>query len=210
MIVLKSPKGWTGPKLWNNEAIEGSFRAHQVPVPVSAEKMEHIDALENWLKSYKPEELFDENAQLRPEIATIAPKGDRRMGKNPVANGGINPRAINVGDWTKFALDIKQPGKVINQDMVTLGTYLGELSKLNKDNFRVWGPDEHKSNRLYEMFKVTDRQWLEQNWWKVWWIFITSRKNYWLTTVRTPSWRYAWGLCFNEEDMVSLLHMNHF
>ncbi|EIN14949.1 Phosphoketolase [Mycoplasmopsis agalactiae 14628] len=162
MIVLKSPKGWTGPKEWNHEAIEGSFRAHQVPVPVSAEKMQHIDALENWLRSYRPEELFDENAQLKPEIAAIAPKGDRRMGKNPIANGGINPRAINVGNWTKFALDIKQPGKIINQDMVTLGSYLGELSLLNKDNFRVWGPDEHKSNRLYEMFKVTDRQWLDR------------------------------------------------
>ncbi|WP_029513169.1 phosphoketolase family protein [Mycoplasmopsis primatum] len=162
MIVLKSPKGWTGPKTWNKEAIEGSFRAHQVPIPVSAEKMEHADALEKWLKSYRPEELFDKNGKLNSAIAAIAPKGKKRMGMNPITNGGINPKVLKLGDWRKHGLDFDTPGTVINQDMVTLGTYLGELSKLNPTNFRVWGPDEHKSNRLYEMFKVTNRQWLDR------------------------------------------------
>ncbi|QSB07636.1 phosphoketolase family protein [Mycoplasma tauri] len=163
MIVLKSPKGWTGPaNSSNGEAIEGSFRAHQVPINVSAGNMNDIDQLIAWLKSYKPEELFTKDGQLVPEIAEIAPKGNRRMGMNPIANGGINPKLMNTGNWREFGIDFNEPGTVINQDMVTLGKYLGGLSNLNPTNFRVWGPDEHKSNRLYEMFKVTNRQWLDR------------------------------------------------
>ncbi|VEU75560.1 Xylulose-5-phosphate phosphoketolase [Mycoplasmopsis maculosa] len=162
MIVLKSPKGWTGPATWKGEAIEGSFRAHQVPIPAKAEAMEYAGDLEKWLRSYKPEELFDNTGKLLPEIAEIAPKGDSRMGINPVGNGGVNPKPMELMDWKQFALDIKKPGETINQDMVTLGTYFGELTLTNKDNFRVFGPDETKSNRLYNMFKYTNRQWLDK------------------------------------------------
>ncbi|WP_027334535.1 phosphoketolase family protein [Mycoplasmopsis felifaucium] len=162
MIVLKSPKGWTGPTEWNGEAVEGSFRAHQVPLPTNAINMQHVDALEAWLRSYRPEELFDENGKLLPEIAEIAPKGDRRMGMNPVANGGINPKVMNLGDWKQFGLKIEKPGQIVNQDMVTLGSYMADLVLKNPTNFRIWGPDETKSNRLYNLFKVTNRQWLDR------------------------------------------------
>ncbi len=162
MIILRTLKGWTGPKKWNDESIEGSFRAHQVPIPVSAEKMEHIDELEKWLLSYKPSELFDKDGKFKKEFAEIAPKGNRRMGMNPVANGGLNPKELNLGNWKEFALDIQKPGEKIAQDMVELGTYFADLVVKNPTNFRVFGPDETKSNRLFNMFKVTNRQWLDK------------------------------------------------
>lgn len=162
MIVLRTPKGWTGPKSWNKEAIEGSFRAHQVPLPINAENMEHADALEKWLRSYRPEELFDKKGKLVKEIAALAPKGKRRMGVNPITNGGINPKVMKLGDWRKFALHFDRPGSVVAQDMVELGTYFADLVKRNPENFRIFGPDETKSNRLYNLFKVTNRQWMER------------------------------------------------
>ncbi|AZG68728.1 phosphoketolase family protein [Mycoplasma struthionis] len=161
MLVVRTPKGWTGPKQWNNEAVEGSFRAHQVPIPVSAFKMDNVDHLEKWLRSYKPEELFDENGKVLDEITEIAPKGLKRMAVHPVTNGGINARTLNMGNWEKFALDIKKPGETKAQDMIEMGKYMAELVTLNKDNFRIFGPDETKSNRLTALFNVTQRQWLE-------------------------------------------------
>ena len=160
MMIVRTPKGWTCPKTWNNEAIEGSFRAHQVPLPVSALKPEHIDELEKWLLSYKPSELFDENGKILPEIKELSPVGDKRMGINPITNGGINSKKLVLDDWTKFALSFEKPGQIKAQDMIEFGKYLAKIIEDNPDNFRIFGPDETKSNRLYEIFKVTNRQWL--------------------------------------------------
>lgn len=162
VIICKTPKGWTCPKEWDGQAIEGSFRAHQVPLPVSAFKLEHIKELEKWLKSYKPEELFDENGKILPEISDLAPKGNQRMATNPITNGGINARELDLSSWEKFAIDIKYPGQIKGQDMVELGKYMADTVIKNPNNFRVFGPDETKSNRLFALFDVTKRQWLEE------------------------------------------------
>lgn len=161
VIIFRSPKGWTGPKSWNGEPIEGSFRAHQIPIPVDAEDMEHADSLAGWLKSYHPEELFDENGKLIPELAALPPKGEQRMAANPITNGGIDPKPLVLPDYRKYALDNKEHGKQIKQDMIVWSDYLRDLIKLNPHNFRIFGPDETMSNRLYSLFEVTNRQWLE-------------------------------------------------
>ncbi|WP_045434124.1 phosphoketolase family protein [Metamycoplasma canadense] len=162
VLIVKTPKGWTCPKEWDGLSIQGSFRAHQVPLPVSAFKTEHIAELEKWLKSYKPEELFDKNGKVLPEIQNLAPKGDKRMATNPITNGGINPKELNLSNWEKFALNINYPGEFKSQDMVELGKYMADTILKNPDNFRVFGPDETKSNRLFALFDVTKRQWLEE------------------------------------------------
>lgn len=159
VLVVRTPKGWTGPKEWNHEPIEGGFRAHQVPIPVSGEAMEHIDALVDWLKSYRPEELFDENGKLVEEIAAISPKGPRRMSMNPITNAGV-VKPMDITDWTKHAIDTSKPGAIQKQDMIEFGKFAADLVKANPDNFRIFGPDETKSNRLNEVFKATNRQWL--------------------------------------------------
>nr|WP_152972482.1 phosphoketolase family protein [Streptococcus orisasini] len=159
VLVARIPKGWTGPKEWEGAPIEGGFRAHQVPIPVDAHHMEHVDALLKWLKSYRPEELFDETGRLVPEIAAISPKGDRRMSTNPITNAGVL-KPMNTADWKKFAIDTTKPGAVVAQDMIEFGKYAADLVEANPDNFRIFGPDESKSNRLNEVFKKTDRQWL--------------------------------------------------
>ena len=159
VLVARIPKGWTGPKEWEGTPIEGGFRAHQVPIPVDAHHMEHVDALLKWLKSYRPEELFDETGRLVPEIAAISPKGDRRMSTNPITNAGIL-KPMNTADWKKFAIDTTKPGAVVAQDMIEFGKYAADLVEANPDNFRIFGPDESKSNRLNEVFKKTNRQWL--------------------------------------------------
>ena len=159
VLVVRTPKGWTGPKEWNHEPIEGGFRAHQVPIPVSGEAMEHIDALVNWLKSYRPEELFDENGKLVEEIAAISPKGPRRMSMNPITNAGV-VKPMDITDWTKHAIDTTKPGAIQKQDMIEFGKFAADLVKANPDNFRIFGPDETKSNRLNEVFKATNRQWV--------------------------------------------------
>ena len=161
MIILKTPKGWTGPKMVDNKQIEGSFRSHQVPVTVNSENIKNLDILEAWLKSYKPEELFDENGTLIKELKELAPKGNRRMGSNPHANGGILLEELNIPDFRDYALDIKKPGEVIAQDMMELGKFIRDIIKLNdnKKNFRIFGPDEALSNRLNHVFEVTNRQW---------------------------------------------------
>jgi xylulose-5-phosphate/fructose-6-phosphate phosphoketolase len=161
MIVLKSPKGWTGPQVVDGLQIEGTFRAHQVPLLVDAAHPEHVAALEAWMRSYRPEELFDLNGRLRPELASLAPQGDRRMGANPHANGGGLLRDLRMPDFHVHAVAVPTPGGVDAQDTLVLGRFLRDVAKLNQDqrNFRVFGPDETVSNLLGAVFEVTDRQW---------------------------------------------------
>ena len=160
VLIVRTPKGWTGPKEWAGEPIEGGFRAHQVPIPVDGHHMEHIDDLVTWLKSYRPEELFDENGTIKDELREISPKGDRRMSTNPVTNGGINPTPLKITDWKKHASDTSTPGAVIAQDMIEFGNFVKDLIEENPTNFRIFGPDETKSNRLNKVFEATNRQWL--------------------------------------------------
>ncbi len=161
MIILNTPKGWTGPKIVDNKEIEGSFRSHQVPIVVNKEHKENLEILEAWLKSYKPEELFDNNGTLIKELKELAPVGDRRMGMNPHANGGKLLEELNIPDFRDYAIDIKKRGEVISQDMMELGRFIRDIIKLNEDkkNFRIFGPDEALSNRLNHVFEVTNRQW---------------------------------------------------
>jgi len=150
MIVLRSPKGWTGPKFVDDLQVEGTFRAHQVPLLVDYEHPEHLKQLESWMKSYKPEEFFDESGRFRPELAELAPKGERRMGANPQANGGILLRDLRLPDFQNYAVNLSSPGTVDSQDTFILGKYLRDVTKLNQDqrNFRIFGPDETLSNLL--------------------------------------------------------------
>ncbi len=161
MIVLKSPKGWTGPKVVDGLQIEGTFRAHQVPILVDAAHPDHVALLESWMKSYKPEELFDEKGTLRPELAELAPKGNRRMGANPHANGGLLLHDLRMPDFQVHAVHVPSPGAVDAQDTHVLGSFLRDVARLNQDkrNFRVFGPDETVSNLLEAVFEVTNRQW---------------------------------------------------
>ncbi len=156
MVVLRTPKGWTGPKVVDGKQIEGSFRAHQVPI--SMEKEEHFALLENWLKSYKPEELF-ENYKLKTEIANILPKGEKRISANPVTNGGLLLKELNMPDMRKYAVKFDRPGTIKAQDMLILSSYIKDVFKLNKENknFRIFSPDEAMSNRLYDVFKEEKR-----------------------------------------------------
>ena len=164
MIVLKSPKGWTGPKVVDGLQVEGTFRAHQVPLLVDSEHPDHLKLLENWMKSYKPEELFDERGRLMPELAELAPKGERRMGANPHANGGLLLRDLRMPDFRDYAVNVPSPGAVAAADTHVLGEFLRDVAKLNQDqrNFRIFGPDETLSNRLNAIFEVTNRQWEAQ------------------------------------------------
>lgn len=161
VIICRTPKGWTGPKKWDGEAIEGSFRAHQVPIPIDEQHMDHVDALTNWLKSYRPEELFDDKGTIKAEIQALAPKGAKRMSANPITNGGIDPKPLKITDWKKYAIDTQKPGAVMAQDMIEFGKFARDIITANPHNFRIFGPDETKSNRLNEVFDVTNRQWLE-------------------------------------------------
>ena len=157
MIVLRTPKGWTGPKVVDGQQIEGSFRAHQVPITM--EKPEHLDLLKEWLLSYRPDELFDENYQLIPELKEMAPKGDHRISANPHANGGALLKDLRLPNFKDYAVDVPFPGSVKAQDMIELGGYVRDVFKLNEDNknFRIFGPDETMSNRLYKVFEATNR-----------------------------------------------------
>ncbi|HZQ09073.1 MAG TPA: phosphoketolase family protein, partial [Anaerolineae bacterium] len=158
MIILKTPKGWTGPKIVDGEQVEGTWRAHQVPMG-DMDKEEHIRLLESWMKSYKPEELFDENGTFRAEYASIAPCGERRMSANPHANGGLLLKELEMPDFRDYALTVKQPGATEAEATREFGKLLRDLVKLNEDtkNFRVFGPDETSSNRLNPLWEVTAR-----------------------------------------------------
>lgn len=161
MIVFRSPKGWTGPKEFDRKKIEGTFRAHQVPIPIDRDNIETLNLLEAWLKSYHPEELFDESGKLRSDLKSLAPVGNRRMGANPNANGGLLLKDLRLPDFRNYAVTVNAPGTVIKQDMMELGKYVRDVFKLNKGskNFRVFGPDEALSNRLNFMFDEEKRSW---------------------------------------------------
>ena len=157
MIILETPKGWTGPKEVDGKVIEGTFRAHQVPI--SMEKEEHLAQLEAWLRSYRPEELFGDDYRLIPELRKLAPEGDARMSANPHTNGGKLLRDLRVPDFKDYAVEVPRPGDVKTQDMLELGAYVRDVMVLNRENrnFRIFGPDESKSNRLYKAFEVDQR-----------------------------------------------------
>ena len=159
MIVLRTPKGWTGPKYVDKLMIENSFRAHQVPIVPDTE--EKIKLLEKWLRSYKPEELFDEKGSLRKDLKELAPKGRSRMGSNPHANGGLLLEEIKTPDFRKYGVKLERPGIIEKEDTRVLGEYIRDLIVLNKKskNFRFFGPDEAASNRLNHVFEVTNRKW---------------------------------------------------
>ena len=163
MIVLRSPKGWTGPKVVDGKPVEGTWRAHQVPVADLQSKPEHLKILEDWMRSYRPEELFDANGKLIPELADLAPKGERRMGANPHANGGVLLRDLVMPDFRDYAVSVPKPGTENAEATRVLGGFLRDVMKLNADskNFRVFGPDETASNRLDALFEVTDKEWME-------------------------------------------------
>ena len=159
VIILRTPKGWTGPKDVDGKIIKGSFRAHQVPI--SMEKEEHLSLLEAWLKSYKPEELFDENGTLIKELQDFCPKGNKRMGASLYTNGGYLRKDLIMPDFSNYEVDIPYPGSVKKQDMLVLSSFIRDIFKLNKENknFRIFGPDETMSNRLYDVFDETSRSW---------------------------------------------------
>ena len=158
MIILRSKKGWTGPKLVDGKQIEGTFNAHQIPIVVNKENSQNLSLLENWLRSYHPEELFDNNGTLIKELQDLSPKGNKRMSANPIANGGVLLRDLVIPDFRKYAVNFNTPGTVMCQDMEELGKFIRDVIDLNKTNFRVFGPDETKSNRLTPVFEKTDRQ----------------------------------------------------
>ncbi|HWW19748.1 MAG TPA: phosphoketolase family protein [Steroidobacteraceae bacterium] len=161
MIVLKSPKGWTGPANVDGEKVEGTFRSHQVPLLVSAAHPEHLGQLEGWLKSYHPEELFDERGRLRAELAELAPTGERRMGANPHANGGQLLRDLRMPDYREYGVEVPEPGVAGIGDTHVLGRFLRDVVARNEEqrNFRIFGPDETLSNGLEAVFETTNRQW---------------------------------------------------
>lgn len=163
MIVLRSPKGWTGPKVVDGKPVEGTWRAHQVPVADLQTKPEHLKILEDWMRSYQPEELFDKHGKLMPELAELAPKGNRRMGANPNANGGLLLRDLIMPDFRNYAVSVSKPGTQNAEATRVLGGFLRDVMKLNAEskNFRVFGPDETASNRLEALYEVTDKQWME-------------------------------------------------
>ncbi|MGO8857154.1 MAG: phosphoketolase [Steroidobacteraceae bacterium] len=161
MIVFGSPKGWTGPKMVDGVPVEGTFRAHQVPITDPATNPEHLAQLETWLRSYRPEELFDSGGRLKSELAALAPTGDRRMGANPHANGGRLLRDLRMPDFTEYGVDVPAPGASGIGDTRVLAPFLRDVANLNSEqrNFRIFGPDETVSNGLEAVFQCTNRQW---------------------------------------------------
>ena len=159
MIVLKSPKGWTGPKVVDGLPVEGTWRAHQVPVAEVRTNPQHLAQLEEWMRSYRPEELFDESGAVRAEITALAPEGDRRMSANPHTNGGLLIRDLELPDFREYGVDVPAPAKVSTEATHVLGVWLRDVIKANPDRFRLMGPDETASNRLQAVFEVTDRVW---------------------------------------------------
>jgi xylulose-5-phosphate/fructose-6-phosphate phosphoketolase len=161
MIVLGSPKGWTGPREVDGLTIEGTFRAHQVPI-AAMDRPEHVRLLEAWMKSYRPETLFDDRGALRSEIAVLAPRGSRRMSANPHANGGVLLRELRLPDFRRYAVDVARPGSQQAEATSVQGGFIRDVMKLNRDNFRVFSPDETVSNRWGAVLEVTDRTWVAE------------------------------------------------
>ncbi len=164
MIILRSPKGWTGPKEVDGKKVEGFWRSHQVPFAEMKSKPEHLELLEAWMKSYRPEELFDQQGTLIPELAELAPQGQRRMGDNPHANGGMLRQDLRLPDFRDYAVEITEPGTDYAEATRIMGEFLRDVMKLNSThrNFRLFGPDETASNRLSAVFETTDRTWMEE------------------------------------------------
>lgn len=160
MIVLASPKGWTGPKEVDGLKVEGTFRAHQVPISDPGVHPGHLALMEQWLRSYRPQELFDAEGRLRPELAALAPVGERRMGANPHANGGLLLRELHLPDFRDYAVEVTAPRTPGIGDTHVLGPFLRDVAQLNREqrNFRVFGPDETLSNGLGALFEETERQ----------------------------------------------------
>jgi xylulose-5-phosphate/fructose-6-phosphate phosphoketolase len=159
MIVLRTPKGWTGPKEVDGLPVEGTWRSHQVPMTDVRDNPEHLRVLEDWLRSYRPEELFDDEGRLAPELAGLPPSGERRMSANPHANGGTLLRDLVLPDFRRYAVDIGKPGTTSSEATRVLGSFLRDVVARNDDNFRLFGPDETASNRLGDVFEVTARAW---------------------------------------------------
>jgi xylulose-5-phosphate/fructose-6-phosphate phosphoketolase len=159
MIVLRTPKGWTGPKEVDGLPVEGTWRAHQVPLSAVRTNPEHLAALEAWMRSYRPEQLFDENGALRPEVTGVAPDGEARMSANPHANGGLLTRELELPDFRRYAVQVKTPAATSSEATRVLGVWLRDVVRLNPDRFRIMGPDETASNRLQAVFEATDRAW---------------------------------------------------
>jgi xylulose-5-phosphate/fructose-6-phosphate phosphoketolase len=162
VIVLRTPKGWTGPKEVDGQPVEGTYRSHQVPVADLAKKPEHLRILESWMRSYRPEELFDENGAFRPEFAELAPKGQRRMSANPHANGGLLMQNLRLPDFRDYAAEVSKPGTSFQEATRVLGAFLRDVMRLNPTGFRVMGPDETASNRLTPIFEATDKRWVAE------------------------------------------------
>ena len=164
MIILRSPKGWTCPKEIDGKRAEGFWRSHQVPMGEMHENPQHIKILEKWMKSYKPEELFDENGRFKAEFAEIAPEGTRRMSANPHANGGLVLRDLRMPDFRKYAIDVKKPGATDAEATRIMGKFLRDVMKLNMQskNFRLFSPDENNSNRWQDVLDVTNRAWMAE------------------------------------------------
>ena len=162
MIVLRTPKGWTGPKEVDGVPVENTFRSHQVPLSGLAQRPDHLQALEAWMRSYRPEELFDEQGALRPELAGLAPEGERRMGANPHANGGLLTRPLELPDFRDYAIEVPHPGGTTAESTRVLGAFLRDVIARNPSTFRVMGPDETASNRLAAVFEQTDRTWVAE------------------------------------------------
>src|SRR5262249_3679825 len=163
MIILRTPKGWTGPKMVDGKPVEDTWRSHQVPVTDLPSRPDHLKVLEEWMRSYRPQELFDSHGHLIPELAELAPAGSRRMGANPHPNGGVLLKDLVLPDFREYAVSVPKPGREIAEATRVLGMFLREVMKLNADarNFRVFGPDETASNRLDALYEATDKVFLE-------------------------------------------------
>jgi len=161
MIVMRTPKGWTGPKVVDGQQVEGTFRAHQVPLSEVRTNEGHLRQLEAWLRSYRPEELFDAEGRLVPDLQALVPDGDRRMGANPHSNGGLLLKELELPDFRSYAVEVEAPGAATHPATTVFGTYLADVMRLNPTRFRLFGPDETASNRLQAVFGVTDRAWQE-------------------------------------------------
>ena len=159
MIVFRTPKGWTGPREVDGVQVEGTWRAHQVPLSAVRTNPQHLAELEAWLRSYRPEELFDESGALAPELQALPPEGDRRMSGNPKTNGGLLLRGLRLPDFRAYGVPVERPGIETAEATRVLGHWLTEVVRSNPDNFRIFGPDETASNRLGEVLTATDKQW---------------------------------------------------